>query len=185
MIAREKQAAKCVRKAMTLVELMVAVALSALLLSALVGVLRGVDVQSKMAVKLDRPVWPSRVIDLVRRDLIAATAIWAESNTVWIRTDAPSYKVHGLGDRESAGTRRVGYRCRVLPGGDPVLERVDAGRSSVLAIAPTRIIVERLDSVGAPQPLPLQPGPVPQQVRVWIYETDSNSPTIVKDVVTR
>ena len=167
------------RRGMTLLELMVAIALSAMLLGAMVGVLGGIAKQSKVADTYDQDIWPSRFCSLLRRDLVAAEAVWFSNNVIWIRVDAPAYQNVGV------GTRDIGYRCRRTDAGKSVLERLDGERQSVLAIGPTRIAVERLDSLGVPQPLPPIAGPVPAQVRIWVWGDDSDQPAVLRSLVVR
>ncbi len=166
------------RNAMTLVELMVAIALSAMLLGALVGVLGGLSKQTRLSENYDQAVWPARFIELLRRDVIAAEAMWSNNQTVWITADSPQY-----GD--SGGSRQIGYRCADLSAGRAVLERIDGDRVSVIAIGPTRLSVERLDRLGFPQPLPPAPGPVPAQIRVWVWGDDDQHPVVLRDLVNR
>ncbi|WP_218933569.1 hypothetical protein [Rubripirellula lacrimiformis] len=170
---------------MTLIELMVAAALSALLLVALIGVLRGLSMQMRLANRMDQPVWPSRFVQFLRRDLLAADAVWERSGIVWIRTDAPAYSSAGNTPSDITGIRDIGYRCGMLQNGRRVLERIDSDRVDVLAFEPSRIVVERLDSQGNPQPLPPSPGPVPAQVRVWVWENSAGPPKVLKDLVIR
>lgn len=164
---------------MTIIELMVSIALSAILVSALVGVLRGVKQQAELANKYDNPVWPARSLELFRRDLLAASSIWLEDETIWMQTDAPSY------ESGNAGLRRVGYGIQPLRNAPPLLERIDENASATLAIGPSRIVVERIDSEGQPQPLPAFPGPVPNQVRVWIFGENADEVYVVQDLVVR
>ncbi len=174
----------CRRSGMTLIELMVSAALSAILLVALMGVLRGMTTQVRLADRINQPVWPSRFVKLLQRDLLAADAVWEQSGTVWIQTDAPLYPV-GQSVNESSGSRTVGYRCTTFPGDRNVLERIDSERIYVLAFGPTRMVVERLDSHGQPQPLPPSQGPVPGQVRVWVWNDVTERAVILKDLVIR
>ena len=167
------------RCGMTLVELMVAVTLSAMLLGSLVGVLRGVANQTELAQRYDQPVWPARTLAILRRDLIAADSVWLEENVIWMRTDAPSYHSSNVGVRE------IGYGCTQIQGGTSMLVRTDGGQRSVLAIGPSRIEIERLDAGGIPQPLPPAPGPVPANVRVWVWEQVRSQPVLRRDLVLR
>ena len=171
------------RRGMTLVELMVAIALSAMLLGVLVGVLSGIAKQSKLVSKYDQPVWPAEFLSLLRRDLTAADAIWSDKGTIWIRTDAPAYAANNANAKK--GMRRIGYGCGTLRDGQAILTRTDVDRQSVLALGPKRIILERLDDLGSPQPLPSAPGPMPEQVRVWIWNDTGNSPVVLRDLVLR
>ena len=166
------------RRGMTLVELTVAIALAAMLLASLTGVLRGVSEQSKLADSFEGPVWPSEFLNILHRDLMAAEAIWAEQGVVLIKTDAPQYQSVGT------GARTVGYACVDIGKNLAVLNRID-GATSVLAMGPRQLVIERLDTSGRPQPLPATPGPVPTQVRVWVWEADEKTPVILRDLVIR
>ena len=169
---------------MTLVELMVAVVLSAMLLGALVGVLSSVAKQSKLADTYDQPLWPAEFMSLLRRDLLAADAIWSDAGVIWIRTDAPTYAVQS-GAKGTSGMRRIGYRCSPTHESRSLLIRSDKGQAAVLAIGPTQLTLERLDDSGSPQPLPPSPGPMPEQVRIWVWQGTSEGPIIVRDLVLR
>ena len=176
------------RAGMTLVELMVAIALSAMLLVSLVGVLSGIAKQGKVVDKLDQPVWPARFAKLVRRDLLAAESVWQSNGIVWMRTDAPVYESYRSTSRTNSsdvGVRRIGYQCVVSSDSPAILYRRDQERRCAMAIGPTRIVLERLDDQGTPQPLPSSPGPVPDQVRVWVWNDPAVSPVLVRDLVVR
>ncbi len=162
------------RHGLTLVELTVALALSAMLMAGIVGLLRGLNQQSELAEEYDTDVWPARFVSLIRSDLMSAQSLWDGSGVIWMRHDAS-------GQAQS----RVGYRCRTLTEGLSVLERIDADAVSVLAIGPARVDVERLDAQGLPQPIPNTPGPVPTQVRIWVWDGENTEPVVLRDLVLR
>ena len=166
------------RNGMTLVELTVAIALAAMLMASLVGVTQGVAKHAENAQKLDQPVWPEQLRRLIRRDVMAANEIWMDDGLIWMLSDPPSY------DRNSTGLRRIGYGVTDTSSGRSTLMRVDGQHSETLAVGPTKISLERLDRDGAPQPLPSTPGPVPNQLRLWVFEQDEKSP-LVLDLVVR
>lgn len=159
---------------MTLVELTMALALSAMLLAGLVGLLRGLYQQTKISESYEADVWPARFVSLVQTDLSSAESLWVEDRVIWMS--------HGFGGQDM---RHVGYRCRQLDTGLSVLERLDRFGASALAIGPTRVEMERIDRRGAPQPIPNRPGPVPAQVRIWVWEHQAKESTIARDLVLR
>ncbi|QDV42562.1 hypothetical protein Enr13x_24100 [Stieleria neptunia] len=165
---------------MTLIELMVAIALSAMLMAAIVGILGGVSKQAKIAVDGEPAIWAEQTIALMRTDLLAANAVWKSEDAVWLFTDAPSY------ESENIGIRNICYRTRKLRDETPILERTDSTFRSVLALDVREIRVERLDRFGVPQPLPSAPGPVPNQVRVWVRcDGQAGRATVIRDLVLR
>lgn len=168
---------KLLRHGLTLVEMMVAIALSALLLAAMTGVLSGIAKQNRLVERYDRAVWPSRFMELLRRDLIASDQLWTEDGTIWMHTDAPAYQ------SGSRSRRRIGYSC--TQGAGSTLERIDDESAAPLALDVSRIALERLDASGLPQPLPPTPGPVPTQVRVWVWQTGQSEPVLLRDLVVR
>jgi len=174
-IARQTTVAD--RNAMTLVELTVAIALSAMLMVALIGVLGGIAKQVKLSRRYDTSVWPNRVATLLRRDLGAAESLWMDAGELWMRTDVPSYH------SDAKGVREIGYRCTAIDNELSILERIDANQTSVLAIGPERLYVQRIDSAGIPQPLPRTPGPAPKHVRLWIHTSGNQDAAWVRDLV--
>ncbi|MEM6473734.1 MAG: prepilin-type N-terminal cleavage/methylation domain-containing protein [Planctomycetota bacterium] len=164
-----------IRRGMTLVELLLAVALSAMLLAALVGLLRGTSNQTKLAKQFDQPVWQTRLPDLIRADLKAADSIWSVDQTVVMRSSPPQYH----GDR--TGLRTIAYECVELESGFCCLLRSDQDSSDVLAVGPTKITIERVDRDGFPQPLPSNPGPVNRQFRAWVFQ---NGQTLIDRTIT-
>lgn len=164
---------------MTLVEVTVALALSGLLMAALVGVLRGTQIQLRAAQRLQTPVWSFQAIDLIQRDLIAAERLAWSHDTLWIQGTLPSYSPDGELKR-----RQVGYAIHSLPNGKSALVRIDSTGIEYMAIGPTRMLVERIDDDGILQPLPPTAGPVPAHVRIWIWG-DTELPNLSQDLVLR
>ncbi|MFG0261580.1 MAG: hypothetical protein ACF788_04240 [Novipirellula sp. JB048] len=147
---------------MTLVELVLALSLAAMLLVATVGVLGQVHSQAELADAMVRPVWPSKVRGLLRRDFWECDQMWEADGIVWFAT--------------------AGYRCVPEAGAEfssdelpmGMLQRLSAKEGSAvevatLAIGPDRVDVERVDDRGLSHPLPPRPGPVPKRLRVRIY----------------
>ncbi|TWU62333.1 hypothetical protein V7x_40620 [Crateriforma conspicua] len=170
-----------IRGGLTLVELVVAIALSAALLAALTGVLRGVSQQVSVAKSKMGMTWPARTMEILRRDLMSANAIWQERDVVFIRGDHPIY----IGSVVDDVAADVGYRCRSVKEGVGMLVRRHGEFEQVLAIGPIQLRIERIDGEGESQPLPAIPGPVPGSVRVWIWQGDREQPLHVQSLVLR
>jgi len=168
------------RIGMTLVELVTAIALAAMLMAAMTGVLRGIALQTRAAQTKTSPLWPSRFQSILRRDVLSADAIWMNDGHIHLRCDAPLYQAK-TGRRSQ---REVVYHCKKLDTSTHVLYRSDGNGNAAIAIGPKRIQVERLDSQGNPQPLPPTPGPVPAALRVWVWQ-EEESPLFVHDMVVR
>lgn len=150
------------RTGMTLFELMLALALSTLLLAGLVGVLSGVSKQAKVSESFEQPAWPSRTADILRNDLLAAESLWRQGETVWMLTDAPPYQ--GIENP----SRRVGYACQAISDDQHALVRIAGTHTALLGLGPTEFVLERIDGNGIAQPLPHQPGPVPASARLLV-----------------
>ncbi len=161
---------------------MVAITLTSLLLMSLMGVLQATTRQSRMVEAREVVVWPGRVRTMFQRDLLSAETVWLEAGAVCLRTDSPRYGVGGheddllgqgpvIGSETPSGVREVRYRCRSNSGGS-LLQRIDGHVTNSLAVGPSRLSVERIDSTGALQPLPPRPGPVPRHVRLTIWQRE-------------
>ncbi len=167
------------RRGMTLVELAISVALSAMLLSTLVGVLSGISRQEKASRRFDRPIWHGRAMEIIRRDLLSADSLWKTGGTIWIKTSPPAY------GRSNRGLRTIGYRCICISDTRTALTRLDADTEDVLGFGASSIAIERLDASGVPQPIPGIEGPVPNQVRVWISGDQAAIDPYVADLIIR
>ena len=161
---------------MTLVELIVAISLSAMLMVAIVGVLRGIAIQTKLSERYDHAVWPSELVQLLRRDLDAAESLWVEANAILMRSDVPAYQVNAI------GVRPIRYQCVEMQDGTDVIERVDSGHGAILAMGPHRIQLDRIDRFGMLQPLPLEPGPIPNRIRIQVWQGADSEPILVRDI---
>ncbi|MEO1619006.1 MAG: prepilin-type N-terminal cleavage/methylation domain-containing protein [Planctomycetota bacterium] len=159
------------RRGMTLFELLLAVALSAMLLAALVGLLQGTSRQVKLASNFETPAWKSNVIKLIKADMQSAESIWQADGRVLMRSSPPPYY-------ETSGVQIIAFECVRLGDQSPALLRIQGKRKDVLALGPTRLKIERLDSDGIPQPLPDQPGPPNRQFRIWVFERDQEQASI-------
>lgn len=169
------------RRGFTLVEVVVALGLGAMLMVSLVGVLRGVDRQLDIAEAMAMQDWQTSVCRVLQRDLMLASKIGGEDGMIVLEGSFPIY-----GSASAAPAKRVVYQC--VPGliGDShCLVRVADDRGEPLGSGLVRILVERVDSSGVAQPLSKIPTAMSGQVRVWIWESDAMAPTLERDFVLR
>ena len=162
--------------AFTLVELVVALGLGALLMTALVGVLKSVDRQLDEVRLKTQSDWSLLTGRLLYRDLLFASRISSVDGWIWLEGTFPGYGATGRIDK-------VGYRCaESFAAGETALMRWANGRGEPVVLGPRRIQIERLDSSGVPQPLSALPTPISGEVRVWIW-MDGDTPAFTKDFV--
>ena len=153
-------------RGITLIEVMVALALSALMLTALVGVLKGFRIQEQTAESLQTERWPPKFVNLLYRDLLVCDGVFASNKTVWLTGNLPAYA-----DSNQNGRRRIGYRIVETGGGETAPVRINGPYRQLIALRASRIVVERVDDQGVAKPLPFARGPVPQRVRVWVWHS--------------
>lgn len=159
---------------LTLVELVIALFLASLLMVGLLGVLKGVERQRQIVERIPDDLWRGRVQEILERDLLAAEKIGWSVDRLVLEGTLPTYEP-GL----ASSHRNVEYGIAGLHGAHPVLYRRDRGELQWIALGPRRILAERIDRAGIPQPLPAQPGPLPQRLRVWIW-VDLESPPVLQ-----
>lgn len=157
------------RRGVTLIELLVAITLAAGLLVAMLGVLRAVKQPIRRAQQVDLAsnAWQQGLRKWLLKDLQQASSIHQSGGTIWMH-----------GNFESAcdpisGTDVVGYTCMPM-GSSSALTRIEANGIELFALGMQRIVVERVDESGTPQPLPPMAGPVPDRLRVWIRGNQSD-----------
>lgn len=162
---------------LTMVELLVALALAALLMAAMTSLLQSLRLPLQHAERTARPAWPGRLAAQIRQDLLAASGVHAQNETVWITGQLRS------ASRPGASTSFVGYACMPIERENWALVRIDKDGFEVFAYGPSRLLVERIDDLGVPQPLPPTIGPVPNRVRLWVFGAGANQPEVVRDIV--
>ncbi|MEZ6137056.1 MAG: prepilin-type N-terminal cleavage/methylation domain-containing protein [Pirellulaceae bacterium] len=151
----------------TLVELTVALALGAMLMVAIVGILQSMSRELEFAKHEADQDWQSSVKRLLHQDLLCASQISTAGGWYWLDGSFTA------ADSKSGTLRKVGYRC--VPGildGESVLMRVADRHGEPVLFGPTKMHIERVDSRGVAQPLSAQPTAVPRYVRVWIWMPD-------------
>lgn len=161
-----------INSAFSLLEVVVALALGAMLMGALVGVLKSTRQELAILESKFGANWQADAHRLLQRDLLMASRVSTGDGWFWL---------DGVFDDASA--RRIGYKC--VPGflgQKSVLMRLSDGQGEPALFGPTQILMERLDSAGRPHPLSATSTPAPAQVRVWIWDdTDEVQPVFVRD----
>ncbi len=164
----------------TLIELVVALALGAMLMAALVGVLRSVDRQLSEVKREATQDWQRPVLEVLHRDLMLSSEISSSDGWIWLDGSLPTYR------RRPSLARRVGYRCvSWIDDSETVLLRLADDHGEPLAIGPRRVLIERLDGSDTPQPLSAMPAAMPDRVRVWIWDGELDEPMLTRDLVLR
>ena len=168
-----------VRVGLTMVELLVAITLAVMLMSAMTGLLRSLQQPLRIAEQLDTPLWPAGLEASIRRDLQTATSVHRQGEIIWLTGTLAS----NAGTPTKASSSYIGYTCIPISEQHPGLVRLDASGAELIALGPRRLVLERIDDSGAPQPLPPIAGPIPRQLRLWVYGVDAQTPLIVRDIV--
>lgn len=165
--------------AFTLMEVVLALALGAMLMASLVGVLRSTDRQLKHA-KL--PANGESNCDIafrtVARDLMLAQTIQADEKWITINGSFPDFDGNG----SYPAQLRYGIAAQGATG-KSVLMRIADNRGQAIAPGVSRIVIERIDARGVPQPLSGQPISLSGVLRIWMWETGSDTPSLERDVV--
>lgn len=157
-----------IRRAVTLVELVVALSLAALLMMALAGVLSSLSQQRKRVAQSPRGEWSFELKRLIWSDL-------SQSRQVHFDSEGLKLTIPGNSREGISGPTIINYR--LLPWGNNRrrLARLQfSGSNSVpqrdqtLVFDIERFAVQRIDHQGLPQPLPRSPGPAPRSLAVEI-----------------
>lgn len=166
-----------VTRGFTLVEMTVAIALSALMMVAMIGVLDGIGKRAQLVERFDTVTWPRGLERLLRRDLGAAKSIWIAEGTLWIRTDVPGYH------SEAKGLRDIAYRCVELASEHSALQRVDGSHGDLIALGVKALMVNRVDAEGERHEFPEEPGPVPRRVCVMLWDNPNQAPIYIRELL--
>ena len=165
--------------AFTLVELVVALALGAMLMTALVGILRSVSGQLKLAQTWATREWETSAVELLHRDLMLSARISHKDGWIWLDGEFPDFQ------RPEGREQRVGYSCVPWMNETSAMIRLGAGSADLVAVGPRRILLERLDQTNTPQPLSEAATVTPERLRLWIWSNDSSEPSLVRDIALR
>lgn len=163
----------------TLIELVLAIALGALLMAAMVGVLKGATQQLRIAQQRTRQSWHTATLEQMHRDMLLASRIHSSDGWVWLEGEFNEFS----GQRDKS--KRVGYQCVPWIDGRGALVRNSDQATELLAIGPRRMVIERLDANNMPQPLSAVATPMPERVRVWIWTDDAINAEVLRDIVLR
>lgn len=171
-----KQSRFPVRVGLTLVELLVAITLAASLMVAITSLLKSLRRPLLYAERSAAPLWPERLASMLRQDLLAASGVHRQGDTVWITGNLSSSLF------PDGGTSLVGYGCYPVTSSRWALVRIESEGFELVALGPRRLVIERIDDLGIPQPLPPAAGPIPNRLRMWIYGRDPRAPEVIRDI---
>lgn len=164
----------------TLVELSVALALAGMLMAAIVGVLVQIKRQVAITHAITQTQWHDEVNKLVRRDFLGATSVCVRSGDIWLKGEFCT--TSSKGDR----TQWIGYGIRPwIVNGQQVLVRYSPGKAEPLVVGPTKILLERLDQVGAHQPVSDQFTPSSPSYIMWIWIDNQVQPALTIHLTSR
>jgi prepilin-type N-terminal cleavage/methylation domain-containing protein len=167
---------KC-RPGFTLVELVVALAIASMLLTSIAGVLIISHRQLNVVADNSQNRWHALVTSIMRRDFLLASQVHVENDWVWLSGEF-------LNQGNDATANRVGYGIAPwIIEGQTALVRVCGDEGQPLVIGASRLIVERLDEAGTPQPLSTRPTAISNQLRLWVWQADSQSPVLIRDLM--
>ena len=161
-----------------MVEMAVTLVLAAAIMAALVGVLKTASNELESLQKIDR-VEPLRaVVDALERDLMRASSISRDLN--WYHLDGVFV------EHDGQVARRVSYGIGSgFLDGQTVIQRSSRGWTEALHYDVGRLLIERVDSAGNPQPITERQVASPAHVRVWIWFQGESQAALVRDVVVR
>lgn len=163
----------------TLVELVVALALGAMLMTALVGILASINSQLRAAQNRTSSHWEVAVVETLHRDLMLSARIALEDGWLRLEGEFPDYRNP---DRRA---KHVGYSCVPWLGEESALIRTAGASTDLIAVGPRRLLLERLDQMSVPQPFSESSTAVPDRLRLWIWDGDAPEPVVVRDLVLR
>jgi len=170
------------RNAVTLVEVVVALSLSALLLVALTGVLTGLARQNKASTAIRSGQWHYELDQLFWVDLAQCRGVALDKGVLWMVR--PKNKSTKVSTADTSATQTVAYRLkpdrseqgepqlfslvRQIFEGDKLLGRPILEQTLVWDVR--RASFERIDNAGNEQPIPNLLGPPPRAFRyqLWI-----------------
>ncbi len=196
----------CNRPAFTLVELVTALALASMLLAAIAGVLVYSHRQLNQVNDLSMRRWEASVVRIVRRDIQLASQISMSDGWIWLSGEFPVPGSDNYVDRVGYGIapwiRATGSdsAVRASPTSEKlsersssmasrndtaptVLVRVCGREGQPIVVGPSRIVMERLDDNGMPQPLSANSIEIAKQLRMWLWVEGSSEPALVTDLV--
>jgi prepilin-type N-terminal cleavage/methylation domain-containing protein len=168
------------RKGMTLLEVVVALSLSALMLIALNGVLSGLFRQKKRTAEVQHREWAYELDRVFWNDLAQARGVALNDGGLLMAVPAAMQWDKGQGSLQSVAyqlipTGNKQYRLTrsvylgQQPTGDPVI-------TQTLLWEIRKATFERVDDQGNSQPLPRELGPTPRAFRYQLWIADDAKP---------
>ena len=158
------------RRGTTLLEIVVALSLAAMLLVALSGVLAGLVKQRRQAEIVDSREWVHSLDRIFWNDLAQARSVALLDGVLWMKAPSSS-KANGLGDEsieyrlDATGKEQFALVRAVYPGNS-----AQTSQQKTLVWNVARASFERIDDSGRDQPFPTSPGPAPRgfRYRIWL-----------------
>ena len=169
-----------IRKGMTLLEVVVALSLSALMLIALNGVLSGLSRQKKRSTEIQHREWAYELDRVFWNDLAQARGVALNDGVLTMTVPAAMHWNNGQGTLQSVAYQLISTskdhsrltRSVYLgqePKGKPLM-------TQTLLWDIRRATFERVDDQGNNQPLPRELGPTPRAFRYQLWVADDLSP---------
>lgn len=159
----------------TLLEVTVSLAVSTMILIALIGVMRSVGGQLR-SLKEQKSERLGLIPQILQQDALT---------TSMISRKADSYVLVGSfvsPDLTEPYQELVIYECTNWLDGSLVLVRRTNEQQEVVAKGIRRIVIERLDSQGVPQPISTLPIPFPSRARVWLWTDERDAAPLIFDM---
>ncbi|MBL8869915.1 MAG: type II secretion system protein [Planctomycetaceae bacterium] len=159
----------------TLLEVTVSLAVSTMILIALIGVMRSVGGQLR-SLKEQKSERLGLIQQILQQDALT---------TSMISRKADSYVLVGSfvsPDLTESYHELVIYECNTWLDGSLVLVRRTNKQQEVVAKGIRQIVIERLDSQGVPQPISNLPIPFPSRAKVWLWTDDRDAAPLMFDV---
>ncbi|MFO0940468.1 MAG: prepilin-type N-terminal cleavage/methylation domain-containing protein [Pirellulales bacterium] len=185
------------RKAFTLVELVAALAMAAVLMAAISGVLIYSHRQLGSVTQQSASNWKQSVERVFRNDVQLASEIYVEDNWVWLVGEFPVPGSDSYADRVGYGVDLWIPEANSNPTDQKTtptaLIRVCGTSGQPMLVGVNRFVIERLDDSGTPQPISASPTPIARQLRLWIWQQSTSEkstpagltqePTMITDLV--
>jgi hypothetical protein len=159
----------------TVLEVTVSLAVSAMILVALIGVMRAVGGQLRL-LKEQKSERLGLIQQILQQDALTASMISRK---------ADSYVLVGnfvSPDLNESYHELVIYECNTWLDGSLALVRRTNEQQEVVAKGIRQIVIERLDSQGVPQPISNLPIPFPSRARVWLWTDERDAAPLMFDM---
>ncbi|MBN8603415.1 MAG: hypothetical protein J0M26_20435 [Planctomycetes bacterium] len=159
----------------TLLEVTVSLAVSAMILVALIGVVRSLGGQLRR-LQEQKSDHIELVQNILQQDALAASVISRKGESYILVGNFVSPSPNDL------YLESVIYECKTWLDGMPVLVRRTNQQQEIVAKGVRRMVVERMDSQGVPQPISNLASPFPSRARIWLWMDSRDSEPMMFDV---